>query len=216
MPLESFRGETFVAFIDISGFKELMKIENSALEALDNFYDSGYREIQNREDVQGLFISDCGILYTKTQDHIEGLKAILAVIKGINIRMMNKGFMTTTSIAYGHFMYERRMEFDGIGKNPIYGNAYLSAFLDNEIGAPKIQPGQCRLIKDKIPFNLDEILEGIENDDKLSFLKSKSDKYYYYYWMVNDLTQIETFERNYNNAYQLKYSGMLQALRGQL
>jgi hypothetical protein len=45
--------------------------------------------------------------------------------------------------------------------------------------------------------------------------KRKGDnKHYYYYWMVNDPSEIERFERDYKDAYNLKYAGMLKALKG--
>jgi hypothetical protein len=37
MPIPNYDGKTFVAFIDISGFKTMMK-KNQAWEALDQFY----------------------------------------------------------------------------------------------------------------------------------------------------------------------------------
>ena len=45
MALEDFDGDTFVAFIDISGFKELMKQKNRAWKALDKFYQAAYNNL---------------------------------------------------------------------------------------------------------------------------------------------------------------------------
>ena len=39
-------------------------------------------------------------------------------------------------------------------------------------------------------------------------------KHYYYYWMINDPSQINGFEQNYKDAYNLKYAGILKALKG--
>ena len=111
--------------------------------------------------------------------------------------------MTTTSIAYGQFSYQNRIEFDGISKQPIYGNAYVSAFLDNENGTPKLEPGQCRVV-----------LNNQENEDYNIPLLKIAKKHYYYYWMVENENEIENFEKNYKNSYKLKYSGMLSALKG--
>jgi len=38
MPIADFNGNTFVAFTDISGFKELMKNDLVALDAIKEFY----------------------------------------------------------------------------------------------------------------------------------------------------------------------------------
>ena len=65
MPLIPFDGQTFVAFLDISGFKHLMKDDKEAWKVLDTFYNAGYNAIINSQNkVQGLFISDCGILFS--------------------------------------------------------------------------------------------------------------------------------------------------------
>lgn len=65
MPIHDFHGETFVAFIDISGFKELMKNDDDALKALSRLYQAGYNVLQERNGVEGLFVFDCGILFVR-------------------------------------------------------------------------------------------------------------------------------------------------------
>ncbi|RLI98875.1 MAG: hypothetical protein DRP08_07735 [Candidatus Aenigmatarchaeota archaeon] len=189
MPISNFDGETFVAFVDISGFKRLMKDENRALKALDKLYQYGYEVIKkNRQStgpsVEGFFVSDSGILFIRNcLDKIECLKVLLIAVRELNKRMLNHGFKLTTSIAYGHFKYQERIEFKGIEKNLIYGNAYVSAFLDNEGGKPKIQPGQCRIVKKNLPKEIIKFIEN--NDDEISRMirKRKNDNnHYYFYW----------------------------------
>ena len=122
MPISNFNGRTFVAFIDISGFKQLMKDEKRAWKALDSFYNYGYEVIrrsrqQNNIYVEGIFVSDSGILFVRNYDNkITCLKAILRVVKELNKKMLDDDFMLTTSIAYGHFKYQERIEFEGIEK----------------------------------------------------------------------------------------------------
>ena len=44
--------------------------------------------------------------------------------------------------------------------------------------------------------------------------KRKGDKnHYYFYWVVEDFHEIEEFEKEYTDAYNLKYAGMLRALK---
>lgn len=131
MPIQNFNNETFVAFIDISGFKELMKDTENGLTALKRLYQSGYDALLNSDGVEGFFVSDCGILFVRNGNNTEKLKKILSVIKIINCKMLEKNYMLTTSISFGHFHYQNKLEFDGIEKNPIYGNAYVKSFLDN-------------------------------------------------------------------------------------
>ncbi|MCT7618380.1 hypothetical protein N5U05_11585 [Aliarcobacter butzleri] len=209
MPIADFNGKTFVAFLDISGFKEMMKGDGSqAINAIDKLNVAGYEVLRSNRDISGFFISDCGVLFVKNE-HLnkkEQLLSMLKVVKNINKSLIIDDIMTTTSISYGHFSYHNRIEFNGISKNPIYGDAYVTAFLDNENGTPKLEPGQCRIV-----FNNNEDIE----EYNISLLK-KTIKHYYYYWMLEDEQDIENFKKDYTNSYKLKYTGMLSALKRNL
>ena len=224
MPINNYDGDTFVAFLDISGFKELMQDEKKAWKALDRLYEYGYEILRNQNNecrVEGIFISDSGVLFVRRNNRItpkisDGLISLLMILKRINERMRRDDFMLTTSIAYGEFRYQERIEFRGIEKNPIYGNAYISAFLDNENGKPKIQPGQCRIVEENLPSDITTSIEQSQNNDIFRMIRRREgdNNHYYYYWMVNDSCEIERFEQNYKDAYALKYAGMLKALKG--
>lgn len=211
MPINNYEGETFVAFLDISGFKEMMQ-NGRAAEALNCFYNAGFRTVRNRNRVEGIFISDCGVLFVRNNqnnlNHADDLESIIEVIREINEIMIRNGFMLTTSIAYGDFKYQERIEFTGIQKNLIVGNAYLEAFLDNENGKPKIQPGQCRLLEKNLPNRL------INERFRMVRKRNENDKHYYYYWMVSAPNEIDRFEEEYKDTYNLKYAGMLNVLKG--
>lgn len=224
MPINNYDGDTFVAFLDLSGFKELMRNGKNAWKALDSLYRCGYEILRNQNNecrVEGIFISDSGVLFVRRNNRImpstsESLKSLLVIIKRINERMREKDFMLTTSIAYGKFRYQERIEFEGIEKNPIYGNAYVSAFLDNENGKPEIQPGQCRIVRENLPSNITQVIEQNHDNDIFRMIRKRGrdNKHFYYYWMVNDPVEIERFEQDYKHAYNLKYAGMLKALKG--
>lgn len=96
-----------------------------------------------------------------------------------------------------------------IEKNPIYGYAYVKAFLDNEKAQPQIQPGQCRLVTHNLPSDINL------HQDEFNLLRQKGSntKHLYYYWSVINEENIEAYERQYNDSYKLKYTGMLQALK---
>ncbi|MBS0646142.1 MAG: hypothetical protein JSR97_06075 [Verrucomicrobia bacterium] len=209
MPVQNYSGQTFVAFLDISGFKELMKDDRKALEALKRLYQSGYDALREANGVEGFFVSDSGILFVRTGTPHERLVKILSVIKQINRQMLRRDYMLTTSIAYGNFDYHDKLEFDGIEKNPIYGYAYVQAFLDNETGSPRLQPGQCRLVTRNLPDNID----FMNGDFNLLKQKGNDNNHRYYYWNVNQPNEIENFEETYNDSYKLKYTGMLKALK---
>lgn len=217
MPINNFVGETFVAFIDILGFTELMKNENRALKALDRLYTSGYELLMDRDvvgQIEGLFISDSGVLFVRdVGDKVQGLRHLLSVVENLNRKMLTDDFMLTTSIAYGEFRYQERIEFVGITKNAVYGNAYTSAFFDNERGLPRIQPGQCRLLRSSMPPDLDAWLAGTDRILGRVRERAQDTKHLYFYWNVENADHIKGFEEQYQDAYDLKYKGILGALK---
>lgn len=225
MPINNYNGDTFVAFLDISGFKELMRNEKKAWKALDRLYQYGYEILRNQNNecrVEGIFISDNGVLFVRRNNQImpsisETLRSLLVIVKRINERMRENDFMLTTSIAYGRFRYQERIEFVGIEKHPIYGNAYVSAFLDNESGKPKIQPGQCRIVKKYLPNDITRNIGQSQDNEIFRMIRKRqgNNKHYYYYWMVNDPIEIERIEQHYKDAYNLKYAGILKVLKGE-
>lgn len=228
--MEDFGGdtgkETFVAFLDISGFKDKMKDGKKAWEALDKFYQLGYDVLGEREhkQVKGLFISDKGVLFARNGRNItECLVPLLKVIKKINTCMLKHNIMLTASIAYGHFKHQKRIMLEYIVKHPIYGAAYVSAFLDNKNGNPKIQPGQCRIVdNEKLPKELKEMfVRNSQQNEILRMIRKRNNdrKHYYFYWMRESPNEICDFEKQYKDAcklkHDLKYDAMLKALKGE-
>jgi len=203
MALSNFSGNTFVAFLDISGFKKIMEDEIKAKNVLNQFYKAGYETLLKYRNVKGLFVSDSGLLFVRKNNY--QLDTLLRVVKTINNRMLENDIMLTTSIAYGQFDYNKRIEFQGIEKNLMLGSAYLKAYLDNGREKPKIQPGQCRIVKMGLP---DEV--NIRNNQHI---KEDGDHYYYYYWNVQNPNNIDAFRKSYNASYDLKYSSMLKSLK---
>lgn len=217
--MDDFKGETFVAFLDISGFKKLMKDDKRALEAIDTFYSAGYEILDsnnrtngNNKKIGGVFVSDSEILFYKENlkessidEKKSALCSLLDSIKYINRKMCDKSFTLTTSIAYGCFKFQDRIETSYIRKNAVYGNAYVTSVLDQENGTPKIQPGQCRIVTEKI--------DGVLNN--LEFLRpgSSNDKHYYYYWMVDRVEDINEFEEDYKDYDDLAHKEVLRVLK---
>jgi hypothetical protein len=220
MSILEFEGDTFIAFIDISGFKKMMKNEEKALKALDTFYSSGYQVLcpQDRSSdnrlycrVEGLFISDSGFLFVRNGDRQNGfgLSCLLSAIKEINKKMLAEEIMLTTSIAYGHFKYQERIEFPGIQKNFTYGEAYVLAYRDNEIVTPKLKPGLCRIVKKGLPQDF-VVTENLGQYQQLVCERVGDKQHYYFYWNLSDPDEIPRFEEDYRDS---QYLGMLNALR---
>lgn len=227
MPIENYNGKTFVAFVDISGFKHYMKYEpEKAVKAINSFFQNGYAILKtehNEFKVEGIFVSDCSILFVRNEVRSQNMiyrsfKSLLNVVKHLNIAMLRDNFMMTTSIAYGEFNYQDRIEFTGITKNPIISNAYISAYLNSEL-KPKIKPGQCRIVKEDLPEKLNESICETDNIDIIKMIKNR--KYdpnnYYYYWTLDDSDEIENFEIHYASACKLdekhKYNKILDILK---
>lgn len=204
MPILDYDGDSFVAFVDISGFKEMMRSgERRAVNAIDCFYTAGFNALEPEPTINGFFVSDCGILFSRQGDEGPQLEGLLRVVKQLNRSLLAHDLMLTTSIARGHFKYHNRIEFPGINKQPIFGNAYLAAFLDNEGGKPRIQPGQCRILAPT--GNIPQIAQS-------PFLE-RTANHYYFYWSVERPNDIPQFKQRYQDSYNRKYSGMLSALR---
>lgn len=214
----SFEGDTFVAYIDISGFKKMMNEKKGvAWKSLDLLYNLGYNILQDRnnEEICGIFVSDCGILYIKnnletSSDHEANLVKLLAIIKKMNEIMLENNFMLTTSISYGEFKYQDRIVIPTVNKSPVYGGAYIKAYSDNEHGNPKIKPGQCRIIKDNLPS---EICKTIEEKSNIFGMVQKQEQHYYYYWMCRDPREIRKFKVDYKKAYECRYEKLRELLK---
>ncbi len=220
MALEDFEGNTFVAFIDISGFKELIKQENRAWKALDIFYQAAYDNLRRDNTrtgmvrVDGLFISDCGIIFVRGGgSNQDKLQSLLRIIEKINKDMLKHDFMLVTSIAYGHFKYAGRLEFQGIEKNLAYGNSYILAYSDTESGKPPLEPGKCRILIENLPTEIITLLERNNLEGVFRKIKKETTKHYYFYWNMENPDRIADFKTKYKDSYELKYAGMLKALK---
>ncbi len=219
MAIPDFDGKTFVAFLDISGFREMMK-KGKAFDALDKFYSFGYQVIDDQDPrdskkLNGIFISDSGILFIDNthckESSCDQLTFLLEKIKEINQKMLDHNFMITTSISYGKFKFQDRFQIQGIIKNAVYGSAYVSAVLDSENGSPKIQPGECRVVEDE-EFPFFHKLEKSQNNDTLSLVLKKAGErnHLYYYWHRRSPDQIKKFEEDYKDS---KYRGMIAVMK---
>lgn len=203
---EEFKGETFVAFIDISGFKKSKK----PMMDLSNFYKHGYNALKVRDSLNGIFVSDCGIIYVNMNviSKDEGLIELLDAVKEINEKVLVDDLLLTTSIAYGYFVHANKNTFNRIEKNLFEGSAYLEAYKDNAFCKPKIKPGQCRLISNGLKDI--SLNEGILN----LLYEEKNQNRYYFCWMLEDTSKIDKFKKDYDNVYNSRYAKIKDLLKG--
>jgi len=186
MPLRPFDGTTFVAFCDIAGFKSVLKKNpKRAATMLDVFYSSGFEAIrhqqQNNEiDVDGLFVSDCGVLHARPGDGIAQLESLCKVLTSVHQTCFQNAFSLATSIAYGNYRIEERVVFPGIEKNPIMGFAYLAAYADQSTASPKLHPPEIRLLKSNLPQPVVDYCLG-ENTPIARKMRDDG-KHFYFEW----------------------------------
>jgi len=190
-----------------------------AREALNKFYNEVYRfrmpykrrDIsENRVILNVISISDCAIIFSRNirdneRDKIRGLTSLLSYIRFVNRSLIRSysnqpQLLTKCSICYGNFNFEIRDVEEGIDKEFLYGLAYLNAYIDTEINYPKLDVGECRIIKRNLPNNIISILENqdeiINRSNVFSFLRDENN-YYYFYWMLNNIEQLNTFKNEY-------------------
>jgi len=126
--IQTFNGNTWVAFIDISGFKQMMKLKQ-AEEALTKFYDTVFFEVFNinksssdkksntsKPLIKSIIVSDAAILFVDNQqldeNKIRDLHIILNLIKSVNTALIKltkshqPTIMTTCAMSYGPFKYD--------------------------------------------------------------------------------------------------------------
>ena len=236
--IDAFSGETFVAFLDISGFKEYLKPSgptelhsDKVVRVISDFYQAGYDEITdhnaiNNNKMCGVFVSDCGILFIRFGGEWRtALVDVLNVIKKINIKMINNDHLTTCSIAYGDFNYQNRISSEYIRKNPIFGVGYLNAFSDNEYGNPKIRPGDCRIVTKGFPLfprdqdSGDSVFYPPDEAQvltQLNLIKSNDGRHYYYYWMLNNTEDYTKYDEKYKQIEDKKYDQLKRFIKGKL
>jgi hypothetical protein len=218
MPIQNFDGNTFVAFIDISGFKSLMLNREKAISSLRIFYQTGFNLISEQTNhsikIEGFFISDCAVLFVRNGsiNYNSAFEKLLNIVKKLNRKMLDSDLILTTSITFGYLNYEGKFEISGTEKNQIFGDAYVEAFLDNEVGKPKLKPGECRIVANNLPI---EIVTSLSIEDDFNKIR-KIGKHYYYYWMLNSSESIDDFITRYNDSYNLQYRGMLEALKNHM
>lgn len=196
--MRQFSRNTFVCFIDISGFKSALRREiNSAGYMLDTFYSAGYNALKDFPSLNGIFVSDCGIIYSDKGSVQSKIQDLLNFVKIVNREMLQENFLTTTSIAYGYLEYKKKFVFRRINKNAILGSGYLNAFLDNEIVNPKLKPGEARITKNLSDVTPQNIFEKLHYNETLPSFLTESQSHYHYNWISENQNQV--ISRIYSN-----------------
>ena len=219
MPVPSYRGSTYVGYLDISGFKQMMENKRKATSVLDKFYRTLHGAIYevnstspSNVKMNVIAVSDCAVLFLSEENNYDvgeilGLPKMLQFVRYVNCRFITNDFpfMTTCSISYGDFGYEDRNEREYVRKNCIYGTAYVNSFLDSRLEQPKLKPGECRLLKKGLTVDFRE-------HEAFSLLGSRRG-YFYYYWMLKDAGEKKKFRRKLKQTSEELYTPMIELLQ---
>ena len=215
MSLTNFEGETFVAFVDISGFKDKVRANTeTATDTLKTFYNIGYTllsHIGENKDISGIFVSDCAILYVhnKKLSVQDKCGRILDIVKELNKECIEKNIMLTTNIAYGNFVYKNRIEVDSnIEKSLVLGNAYIDAYIDS---TKKMKACCCRMLKKRsvnnvLDNNNSSIDDDVINSIKTSYVITDENGYYYFWWQCKTEEKVNIYMERYKEIKK-QYKG---------
>jgi hypothetical protein len=227
LPIEDFNGNTFVGFLDICGFKDMMTTKGQAERSLDRFFTSVYQEVQSfrRRDpsIDCIAVSDCAVAFARTSStsadqaqesfpliKAQCLNSILIFVKNIAQKMIRSRVAIKGSIAYGSFQFQHRIEIPGVAKEMFVGNAYLDAYMDVEKGKPKLRPGEIRI---KPRTEVEQILQNSGNDFGLFSLIHPEKGNHYFYWMLPSINRIDDFENELQDRYRRRYEGVISVIR---
>jgi hypothetical protein len=135
--LVDFDGETWVAFSDLCGTRAMYRTNpKKAAEALDEFYNAVYAVQRAQGEVSALAVSDCAVFWVHGVDRggrtRQMLAGLLERLKRLHRQMVDGRYLVRTTVAYGHFRYQRRLEIPRLRKDMIVGGAYLDAYAAND------------------------------------------------------------------------------------
>lgn len=172
-PNLSFNGSTYVAYSDLCGFKKMMENREEAYEALNYLFNSVYELLRDRQLIKGLAVSDCVISWATD----ERLDSIVDYVGSLHRKMIHRRYLIQTTIAYGKFEFQQRIQLMNLGKQMIWGGAYLAAYLGNE----KVKPGSIGLLDE---HNIPNIEASLCNW-RWKRRSNKNRTLHEYYWAAN-------------------------------
>ncbi|MHC4888707.1 MAG: hypothetical protein ACYTEO_04490 [Planctomycetota bacterium] len=192
-----FTGNTYVAFSDLCGFKQMMKGRNKAYEALDFLFNTVYRLQRGNHNVNALAVSDCVISWAVSHDSREGkLKTVIEFVEILNRKMARRRYLMRTTIAWGDFEYEDRIQLRNLQKSMIWGGAYLDAYMNNK----KAQVGKILLLNNQTEGQLSTERHVCER-----WKWKKRSKGWEYIWAASsrqDIARLKSIRANRENKYE--------------
>lgn len=235
--VKDYNDDTWVAFLDVSGFKREVGADIAlAASILDKFYQKMYDvclsiNTNNRRmrlpTINMVAASDCAIVFSRSPDRRDtystdsnsgsektrSLSSILDFVQRINCLLVDPepgpSVLTTCAIAYGFFVYQDKRELSDMKKNCFLGAPYMDAYMDNE--KLKSQPGYSRILIRDLHFRLADL----PKTEPFSLLR-EHDGYWYFYWMLDSLDSLSDFEREHQEACLLDDPSKYTQIKGVL
>ncbi len=186
--MNNFDGQTWVAFSDLCGLKAMYEKDiEKAAQALNKFYNIVYDLQQFNNSINSIVVSDCSVLWLDRPNCTDELSILLERVKELHQQMLPE-YLIRTTIAYGHFKYQGRLEMPRIRKNMIVGGAYLDAYANND----KVDLGAIVIVRLPDGSNYNNLRVGNEykNVIKANFPKNG---FYEYCWSLREKNQIKDF-----------------------
>lgn len=192
-----FEGDTYVAFSDLCGFKMMMKDRNRAYEALDFLFNTVYRLQRGNHNVNALAVSDCVISWAAINEHKHAqLREIVQFAENLHRELARERYLMTTTISYGDFRYEDRIQLSNLQKSLLMGGAYVDAFLKNA----KSKVGRILLLNEGMNHMHTARPDVFE---PWKWMKKKHG--WEYFWPTNrldDIARLKGMRANQNNNYE--------------
>jgi len=218
MSIPNFNGETWLAFSDLCGTKAMYK-ENpdKAAKALDHFYNTVYNVVQGvQNEISALAVSDCAIFWVHDDAEHRGmfqmLPTLLKQLKWLHRQMIEHNYLIRTTIAYGHFRYEQRIEIRRLRKNMFIGGGYLEAYAAND----KVTPGGIVILRPPAQGEDDTRGPGETLDvqrtagDFAAYLRARrGQKQWEFVWWINTESDVDSALQS---RKKLKKQSVYQAL----
>jgi hypothetical protein len=186
--MNDFDGQTWVAFSDLCGLKTMYeKDTEQAAQALDKFYNAVYDLQQRTDSINSVVVSDCAVFWIDRVECTNDIGRVLDHLKRLHTQML-LDYLIRSTIAYGHFRYQRRLEMPRIRKDMIIGGAYLDAYANND----KIQHGSIVIIKLPESINYRNLQLDREYRDMIK-ANCPVKGFYEYFWSLRNKGQIGGF-----------------------
>jgi hypothetical protein len=201
MSLENFEGQTWVAYSDLCGTKAIYRENpNNAAKALNRFYNEVYNLNEPASNISSLVVSDCAIFWVDRNGsyreegmaiELQTLEQLLSRLNSLHKKMISEDYLIKTTISYGHFRYQNRLEMPRIRKDMIIGGAYLDVYAKND----KVNAGSIVLLTEQNKEYQNLILS---DDWRWKNLCHKMLCGKEYYWCANaerDIARIQEVQR---------------------